>query len=213
MLFWCLDCYGDLCTGLSTGASGSSNCRSQVIRLVLKGSKAPVRSGDRFSYHALPFMEHLQSLQKAKGFTANGIIFFFICCRTKGQKRTRLAPGSARCWEGKKALHCCRASGAGCSTLLALPTQTPVSALAVWGGCTGAARSSLSPACSALGHFQLADLQGARRLVLHPTGDNAVHYNQVCSELVGFCSIAAARIDPMCREDKTCLPCLLLFGK
>lgn len=129
MLFWCLDCYGDLCIGLSTGASGSSNYRSQVIRLVLKGPKAPIRSGDSFSYQVLPFMEHLQSLQKAKGFTANGIILFYyflICCRVKGRKAAGLAPRTVHCWEGKKALPCCRASGAGPSTPWPSPHPQPL---------------------------------------------------------------------------------------
>lgn len=61
----------------------SSNYRSQVIRLVLKGPKAAVRSGDRFSYQVLPFMKPLQSLQKTKGFTVNGIFFVLICCRAE----------------------------------------------------------------------------------------------------------------------------------
>lgn len=42
---------------------------------------------------------------------------------------------------------------------------------------TSAAYSSFSPACSVLGGFQVAGLQEAQGLVLHPTGYDAERYN------------------------------------
>lgn len=213
MLFWCLDCYGDLCIALSTAASGSSNYRSQVIRLVLKGPKASIRSGDGLSYQALPFMECLQSLQKAKGFTANGLILDFDLLQSKGTDNSRTCPRERPLLGGEEGTAWLQ----GQEGWPQHPTGPPHTNTSVCtsrgGGCTNAAHSSLSPAHSALGRFQLAGLQEAWRLVLHPVGNNAVRYNRVCSELVGFCSAAAARIDPTYREDKTCLPSLLLFGK
>lgn len=165
-------------------------------------------------------MEHLQSLQKAKGFTANGIFFSFlffppICCRAQGQKAAGLAPGGAHCWKGKKELHCCRAGGAGPSTPLALTTQTPASALA---------------------EGVVARVQHAPVSCLHALRWAASSW-QIFKELEGMCCIpqgimqciinkraqgswaSAALLQwglipcPAHREDKTCLPCLLLLGK
>lgn len=133
MFFRSSHCYGDLCIGLSTGASESSNYRSGVIKLVLQRTRAPIRNGD--SYQTLSFMEHLQLLQKSKGFTENRLFlnffFYFLIC---GKVTSGLVLGSSLCWEGKKDLHCHSTAGAGPSTLLGLLAQMPSSA---GGGGTG----------------------------------------------------------------------------
>lgn len=71
---------------------GAAINRSQVIRLVLEGPKSSIRSGDRVSYQALTFMEHLQSLQNAEGFTVNGLIFGFGLLQSKGTESSRACP-------------------------------------------------------------------------------------------------------------------------
>lgn len=74
------------------------NYISQVIRLILRRPNAPIRSGDRFSYQALPFMEHLQLLQKAKGFTRNGLFFFFFffwCAAKQRDRKQQFLPHGA----------------------------------------------------------------------------------------------------------------------
>lgn len=71
--------------------------------------------------------------RRPKALLEMDFFFFFLflmCCKAKGQETAVLAPWSSSCWEGKKAPHCCRACGTGPSTPRALPTQTPVSALA-----------------------------------------------------------------------------------
>lgn len=115
-------------------------------------------------------MEHMQSLQKAKGFTANGILFFLSSAEQRTRKQQDLPQGVLLGGDEGTVLQQSQRGWSQLSPALCLPLQSV---------CTSAEWSSLSLPCSVLGHFQLAHLQDPEELCCIPWGISSAFHLSV----------------------------------